>query len=1068
MSLETARVLIVEDEPLIAMELEDRLTRLGYSVCGSVRRGEDALPVAARFRPELALMDINLAGEINGIETAHRLRARYDIPIVYLTAYSDDSLIRAAMGTEPYGYLVKPFQERELHATLQVAIIKHRLERQLRARSEQLAVSEQFNRAILDSISGHIAVLDENGDIVATNQAWRRFAIANGLDWNRCGRTFNYLEICDSADDVHVPNSQAIAAAIRDILAGRRQTFEIEYPCHSPTERRWFLCRVTRLATDGPARVVVSHENVTAVHDAADKLAQSLSQQAALAEVAPIGILRVDTVGRVVEANRRLCEIVGVTLDDLTSGRIMPAIHPDDIDRVRKACGDALMQRSPLHIEYRFVQPMGRIVWVSLEATPLFDTNGGFDGFIGTVADISTRKQIELAMRAVSHELATFDGDDFYHAATEKLVMLMEAHQSFVCRLDSKSTQTLRWLARYGDALNLLDVQRLQSSIAYTEALAGRIAVVEGAALRHLITQPQTADMHVSALVLVPLADRFGQTIGLLGIATSHPLTNPQLMETILTIFAVAIAAALERDRNRQQYKELFEFAPDALLMVDREGCIALANRQAEALFGYSRDELCGQPIETLLPAESRAVHRMHRARFGQLPDRKRMAANRPMLSGLRKDGTIFPAEIDLSPLMSDDKMMTAVAIRDLTARKALEAQLAQAVKMEAIGKITGGLAHDFHNYLGIIIGNLDLLHELIEPTPQAVTAIDAAIAGAERAAELTQSLLAFSRRQPLDPKLVDLNLRLGTVRDLLVRMLGERIQVETALTAGLWPVKIDGAQFDSSIINLAKNARDAMPHGGRLTLSTRNTHVAQEEATRFGLYTGDFVVVEVKDTGIGIPAEQLNSVFEPFFTTKGVGHGTGLGLSMVYGFVKQSGGHVVIESVPQQGTTVRIYLPRAAEATGVMHTLAAGQLVERGDEAILVVEDNQHLRETAVAQLSALGYRVVAAADAGAALTRLGSAEDKIDLVFTDIVMPGPMSGWELAARARERQPWLKFVFTSGFSQNDAERQQEMAPDQKVLSKPYRLAELAQVIRTALDSDTAGGALLERDALRN
>lgn len=391
------------------------------------------------------------------------------------------------------------------------------------------------------------------------------------------------------------------------------------------------------------------------------------------------------------------------------------------------------------------------------------------------------------------------------------------------------------------------------------------------------------------------------------------------------------------------------------------------------------------------------------------------------------------------------------VILVDVTAQLQVEYQLREAQKMEAIGKLTGGLAHDFNNYLGVIIGNLELLQISGADESQRTKYIGRAMAGLERASELTKSLLAFSRRQPLNPRPVDVGRRIQEIAKLLHRTIGEDIRIVTDLAPDMWSVTVDGPQLDSSIVNLANNARDAMPRGGTIMIKATNIRFDQAYASsRPGTLVGDYVMIGVSDTGEGMPPEVLARAFEPFFTTKETAHGTGLGLSMVYGFVKQSGGHITIHSEPG-GVTVRIYLPRtdAEEAPSDPQTPSSAS--KAGTESILLVEDNEAVRETAVAQLTSLGYRVIAAPNGDAAVKILERAETPVDLLFTDVVMPGMLNGYALAKVVSERWPDIRILLASGYtgevSRADALRRSRWP----LLTKPYHLDSLARTIREIL-----------------
>jgi PAS domain S-box-containing protein len=388
--------------------------------------------------------------------------------------------------------------------------------------------------------------------------------------------------------------------------------------------------------------------------------------------------------------------------------------------------------------------------------------------------------------------------------------------------------------------------------------------------------------------------------------------------------------------------------------------------------------------------------------------------------------------------------------IQDVTERRRIEEQLRQAQKMEAIGNLTGGMAHDFNNLLGIIVGYLGLAREQISGDEGLAAMVDEALDAAWRGADLTRRLLAFARRQPLRPVRIEANDLIENTVRLLRRLLGEDIEVSLHPAPDIWPIVADPAQLEAAIANLGTNARDAMPHGGRLIIATGNRHLDADYVTEHAEATvGDFVMIEVSDTGSGMTAEVMSRIFEPFFTTKEQGKGTGLGLSMVFGFLRQSGGHVSVYSEPGVGTTFRLYLPRATTDVQAAEIRPDALIEPGGGEVVLVVEDNPGMRRIVVRQLRNLGYSVVECERAAEALDLL--QRDTIDLLFTDIVMPGGLDGVELALLARERWPGLKIVLTSGFPQERINTAGGAPHGIKLLSKPYRLQELAAILKSVL-----------------
>jgi signal transduction histidine kinase len=399
--------------------------------------------------------------------------------------------------------------------------------------------------------------------------------------------------------------------------------------------------------------------------------------------------------------------------------------------------------------------------------------------------------------------------------------------------------------------------------------------------------------------------------------------------------------------------------------------------------------------------------------------------------------------------VQSHHKLLAEVAHRE-----AVEDQLRQAQKMESIGQLTGGIAHDFNNFLAIIYGSLDMIRRRIERGEHGNLHryLDAAREGSQRAATFTQRLLAFSRQQPLTPEPINVNGLVSGMSDLIGHSLGKQIQIETVLAAGIWLTHADQNQLEQSILNLAVNARDAMPEGGKLTIETANCHIdAKYVRENPAATSGQFVMIAVTDTGCGMSSEQIDKAFDPFFTTKPKGHGTGLGLSQVYGFVKQSGGHVKIYSEIGHGSTIRIYLPRFV---GQMPNKDAGKIqsgvaLPSGQETILVVEDEDGVRQLTVETVRELGYRVIEAADAKAAL-RIIDTED-IDLLFTDVVMP-EINGRRLAEEAVRRRPKLKVLFTTGYTKNAVVHNGVLDPGVDMIGKPFTIDDLASKLREVLD----------------
>lgn len=480
------------------------------------------------------------------------------------------------------------------------------------------------------------------------------------------------------------------------------------------------------------------------------------------------------------------------------------------------------------------------------------------------------------------------------------------------------------------------------------------------------------------------------------------------------------------------------ETAVDGVILFDAQTRILLFNPACERLFGYQAHEVMNLDIGMLMSSEQKRPSTGHARRF---------ATGEAM--GLRKDGSSFPMDLSVGQAWQDGELIYVGIIHDLTKRKLTEQQLQQAQKMETVGQLSGGIAHDFNNLLTVIIGNAEHLSEQLKGRPDLRQFADDIWQSGERGAELTQQLLAFSRRQLLQPRTINCRELIESMLKLFKRTLRENIEIKTAFGPGTIQTFADRAQLESAVLNLVLNAQDAMPAGGHLTLGTELVAVDDDyRALHPEVTSGAYALISVTDDGEGMTPEVIEHAFEPFFTTKEVGKGSGLGLSMVYGFAKQSDGHVSISSERGLGTTVRIYLPCAGGGHSLSDVLESEESAPRGRETILIAEDDPFVRSSVILRVEALGYRVVAAVNGQEALQRL-RADPGIDMLFTDIVMPG-MSGWELADQARRIRPGLPVLFTSGYALETLVEQGRAHAHAVVLTKPYRKSELAQRLRDA------------------
>ncbi len=562
----------------------------------------------------------------------------------------------------------------------------------------------------------------------------------------------------------------------------------------------------------------------------------------------------------------------------------------------------------------------------------------------------------------------------------------------------------------------------------------------------------------VRSLAMVPIRTR--EPLGAIGNywAERHRPSAEELL--VLQALADSTAVALENvqiyaelNRRVRNLSALMQTAPVGILSLDRAGQPVTWNPAATELFGAEPAQALGAGRPGIVSESLGAYENVLESAIAE------EAASDLRLKGRHTNGSLIDIHLSGAPLRDETGTPSGVllVLQDETKSRELERQLLQAQKMEAVGQLTGGIAHDFNNLLGILIGNLDLIRERVESDAGTVKLVETALDAALRGAELNKRLLTFSRRQALQPERLDINASLTATVKLLRRSLGERIVIHLEPGEDLWPVNADRVQLETAVLNLCINARDAMPEGGTLTIETQNAVVDRECAASHAEMTpGSYVAIAVSDTGAGMPAEVLARVFEPFYTTKPVGAGTGLGLSMVYGFAKQSGGHVNIYSEEGKGTTVRLYLRRSTE--GEQRSVEEDSppaVAAAENELVLVVEDNDLMRQTVVRQIGGLGYRIEAAESGDAALAKI-DAGLRPDLVFMDVVMPGRLGGIELAELLRTKLPHLPVLLTSGFTERAAMTANHRGPAGigfPLLSKPYRKSELARALRKALES---------------
>jgi PAS domain S-box-containing protein len=729
-------------------------------------------------------------------------------------------------------------------------------------------------------------------------------------------------------------------------------------------------------------------------------------------------------------------KITGYTLDEVL-GRNARFLQDDDrAQEGLKEVRAAIQAGHECHVVVRNYRKDGTRFWNELTIAPVRDTNGQIVHFVGIQNDITERKQAEEALRRER---------DFAESLIEtaQTIVLVLSPEGRIVRFNPFMEQLSGY--RLGEvqgedwfAIFLPKSEHSRMKKIFSEAMSG--IQTRGNISPIIARDGQTRDISWSDKVL---RDADGKRAGLLSIG--HDITDSRRRDAAL------------RDRE-QQLGLILASTAEGIFGMDLEGRFTFGNRSCVELLGYEDEkDLLGQDMHTLIhhtrsdgtphPKEECLIYQ---ARY----QNKTVDLDDEVL--WRADGSSFPAEGRSYPMLRDGQVVgTVVSFMDITERKEKEAQLLQAQKMQVVGQLTGGIAHDFNNLLTVILANLGLLAEEIASVPGAGPRdlINDAFSAARDGAALTHRLLAFSRKQPLQVKRIDIDDILRNIRRFLRRTLRESIALRISCAKEALPVLVDPGQLESALLNLVVNARDAMPEGGTLIIETTHEFIGPDEPTADPeLAPGHYVMITVKDSGIGMSPEDAARAIEPFFTTKPHGKGSGLGLSMVYGFARQSGGGLLLRSALGKGTSVSILLPEDAQAIEEDDAELASRNAPRGSETILLVEDESQVRRAAKRILLGLGYQVIEAENAAAA-RKVFEEKAAMDLLFSDIVMPGDMNGRELARWALPMRPGLKVLLTTGFQEEETAQRSVANGGFHLLKKPYIKEELARAVRAALDA---------------
>ena len=1015
-------LLLVAADPVLLDRLEEWLRTSAQASCTCVRneQPESAASLVGREPFDLVLFALDPA-EATGADALARLStAASATPVLALIARDDEPLALQALRAGAQDALVVD----RLNAEVLGRICRYAIER-ARAKA-QSASSEQFLRAAVDTLSAHIAILDDQGRILAVNRAWQEFAAGNGVPAGTVFPGLSYFAACASATGEDAPIAAAAEAGLRAVIAGERDLFEMDYPCHSPDAQRWFHLRVTPFAEPAPRRVVAAHENITArkLAEAAQQRSEGLFEK--IFTMAPLGLWLTDTHGRILRGNPEALRIWAldpeVRLDQpgLFRARRLPdrePVAPADWAIVRSVRQGVTVRDELLEVE----ATDGTLRYILNYTAPLENRQGEIEGGVIANLDITGRiaaqQEAENGLERVRCILDTSpnclfikDRDGRYVLANRAAAGLFgTTADGLVGRTDRDFANRGQWLTESADRPN------------------------------------HNGDVH--AFVTKNGSRRWFRCF-------ATPLSWPGSRGCTLTIAVDITEARQAREALRaseDQKRLILDSLDSQVVMLDRDLRVVWANRTAR-----EQERRDGEPLHCYeLITEFRATP-------GPCSDCPAIAAFRTgeTVRTTRHNNAGRTVSLAANPIVDAHGQVENVVVitTDVTERLSLERQLRQAQKMESLGTLAGGIAHDFNNILAALLGYADLARLRLKDQPVVQEYLEQVANAGERATELVRQILTFSRRQDADLRPLQVPLVVKEALKLLRSTLPATVTLNTAIAATVDPVLADPTQVHQIVMNLCVNASHAMePDGGVLTV--RIDQLTPEEPffkEHPELSAGPHLRLVVSDTGCGMTPEVMSAIFEPYFTTKGHREGTGLGLAVVHGIVKQYRGEIVVESTPGQGSTFAIYLPVAPRQETLRAHGIDRQLGGWG-EHILLVDDEPILCKFYQQFLKTQGYRITTCTDPVLALARFEEDPTAFDLVLSDVTMPG-MTGDKMGRRMLVIRPELPVLLMTGYTKILTGEQARDLGFRGLLAKPVPQNDLLAILRRVLTTPVEAG----------
>ncbi|MFO7890312.1 MAG: PAS domain S-box protein [bacterium] len=1060
-------LLIIEDEQIVAADIKTRLEYLGYNVAGIGVSYAEALSLAKNKRPDLVLMDIKLKGKTNGIETAAVLKEKYDIPIVYVTAYADRETLMKIKETEPFGFITKPFDDSELMGVIETALHKYQMEKKLIEKEEKYR--SLFN-GINDAVFVHL--LKEKG--------FSHFIEVNKIACTRYGFTKKeFLKL--TPEDISAPSDAELRGSTRarkDLLQTGKMTFEAE---HITKEGKRFPVEIS-------STIFQLKDEKVILSVARDITTRKRAQQ------------QVEHLNSLLKAVRDINQFI---------------VKSDNLEiLIKDACISLMHTRSYLGCSIGLIDENSKRIMLKVQAGR-FDFNQSWSVTVagrglapGCVKTVLKSGDIHIVKNTSNCDNCECRCSDIKEPCTVVAVPMKQNKQIYGIllvaiergvKIDKEELGLLREVA--SDLMFARDKFRTEEKLReneenfrhlyenmtiglYRTQPDGKIVIANPALVEMLgydsFEELSKRNLNENGFVSLSDREKFMKIISekkqIKGFQSAWERKDGSIIQiresakvfkdkdgnieyyegTVEDITELKKAERMIEER-RTYLESILNAAPDAIITLDEKHKIKDWNAAAEKMFGYTRNEVIGKDIDDLITdpdsikEAKKVTSRILKGEY--IPPTETVRNN--------KNGKPVYVILSGSPIIVDERLVGVIGIytdigdlvRAKNEKEKVQSQLIQAQKMEAIGILTGGIAHDFNNMLTAIQGCTELVMHRIDENDPSQRELKEVLSATRRAANLTSQLLLFSRKQPMEYFPLNLNKCIKDLQSMLYRLIGEDIEVHTEFSPDLWTIWSDRNTIEQVIMNIVVNAKDAMPYGGRLNIKTQNIVLDEESCKELSdAYPGKFICLSLEDTGIGIDENTLQHIFEPFFSTKGPAKGTGLGLSVVYGIIKEHNGWINVYSEPGKGTAFKIYIPAVdVEPEEDMEKLISEVDLRGGGEKILIVEDDKNVRKFTEKALRQNGYRIYSVVNAKKALDIFEEVKDDLDLIFCDVVLPDK-TGIILVKELLEKKPELKVILTSGYT--DHRSQWPIIKEKKYpfLQKPYSLNDLLTSIKNELE----------------